>query len=89
MCGGIFLWVSHFQQPLYKITKKTIEAHLLLRSGKNNLITDISGIFVGNSYDEELRSGVTVIMPDCRCVASIDIRAVSYTHLTLPTKRIV
>ena len=46
----------------------------MLRSGKNNLITDISGIFVGNSYDEELRSGVTVIMPDCRCVASIDIR---------------
>ncbi len=46
----------------------------MLRSGKNNLITDISGILVGNSYDEELRSGVTVIMPDCSCVASIDIR---------------
>ena len=29
---------------------------------------------VGNSYDEELRSGVTVIMPDSSCVASIDIR---------------
>ena len=68
------MWVSHFQQPLYKLICKTFEVHLLLRSGKNNLITDISSIFVGNSYDEELRSGVTVIMPDCSCVASIDIR---------------
>ena len=41
----------------------------LLRPGTNNLITDISGIFVGNSHDEQLRSGVTVIMPDSSCVA--------------------
>ena len=46
----------------------------LLRPGTNNLITDISGIFVGNSHDEQLRSGVTVIMPDSSCVASIDLR---------------
>ena len=46
----------------------------MFKPGTNNLITDVPGIQVGNSHDTELRSGVTVIIPDSACVASIDIR---------------
>ena len=33
----------------------------LFKTGKKNLITDVSGLLVGNSHDENLKSGVTVI----------------------------
>ena len=43
--------------------------------GPKNLITDVDGLRVGNAEDEKIKTGVTVL-----------IGAVSYTHLTLPTK---
>jgi len=46
----------------------------LLNPGNDNLITDVIGIKVGNSHDESIRSGVTVILPDWPSTASIDIR---------------
>lgn len=46
----------------------------MLHPGKDNLITDVLGIKVGNSHDESVRSGVTVIIPDWPTTASIDIR---------------
>jgi len=39
-----------------------------------NLITDIPGIKVGNAHDEKLRSGVTVVLPDERVKAVLDVR---------------
>ena len=39
-----------------------------------NLITDVGGLRVGNAHDERLASGVTVLIPDRACVASVDIR---------------
>ena len=42
--------------------------------GPRNLITDIDGVAVGQSYDKDLRSGVTVVLPDGPARASADIR---------------
>ena len=39
-----------------------------------NLITDVEGLSVGNAHDADLRSGVTVILPDQPAVAVIDVR---------------
>jgi len=46
----------------------------MIKVGKQNLITDVPGIQVGNYYDEAVRTGVTVIIPDEPAIASADIR---------------
>ncbi len=46
----------------------------MIRPGQRNLITDVPGILVGNAHDVEVRSGVTVILPDDRAVAGVDVR---------------
>jgi L-aminopeptidase/D-esterase-like protein len=35
--------------------------HVAMRPGPLNLITDVTGLRVGNSHDQKLRSGVTVL----------------------------
>jgi L-aminopeptidase/D-esterase-like protein len=40
-------------------------------SGRRNLITDVSGIRVGNAQDERIRTGVTVVLPEARAVAAV------------------
>ena len=45
-----------------------------LRPGTRNLITDVDGISVGNAQSLSVRSGVTVVLPDQRCVAAADVR---------------
>ncbi|HEY0418714.1 MAG TPA: P1 family peptidase, partial [Acetobacteraceae bacterium] len=44
------------------------------RPGPRNLITDIVGIAVGNADDAAVRSGVTVVLPEARAVAAVDVR---------------
>lgn len=39
-----------------------------------NLITDVAGLRVGNTHDEKLRSGVTVLLSDEPMTASVDVR---------------
>ena len=39
-----------------------------------NLITDVAGLSVGNAHDENLRSGVTVLLCDAPMTAAIDVR---------------
>lgn len=46
----------------------------IIRKGPRNLITDVDGIRVGNAHDADVRSGVTVILPDGRAVAGVDVR---------------
>ena len=46
----------------------------MIKTGKQNLITDVPGIQVGNAQDEVIRTGVTVIIPDEPAIASADIR---------------
>ena len=46
----------------------------MIKTGKTNLITDVPGIQVGNAQNENLRSGVTVIVPEAPAVASVDVR---------------
>jgi L-aminopeptidase/D-esterase-like protein len=43
----------------------------MFRSGPRNLITDVSGLKVGNVHDTRLKSGVTVVLPDEPSVASV------------------
>lgn len=45
-----------------------------IRKGPRNLITDVDGIRVGNAGNVDLRSGSTVILPDMRAVAAVDVR---------------
>jgi L-aminopeptidase/D-esterase-like protein len=42
--------------------------------GPLNLITDVSGLLVGNAEDEAARTGVTVILPEGRAVCAVDAR---------------
>ena len=42
--------------------------------GPRNLITDVAGLMVGQAEDAGARSGVTVILPGERAVASVDVR---------------
>jgi len=44
---------------------------MIIRPGPRNLITDIPGLLVGNADDAELRSGVTVLLPDQPAVAAV------------------
>ncbi len=46
----------------------------MAQTGTNNLITDIPGLRVGNADDTDVRTGVTVILPDKPAVAAYDIR---------------
>jgi len=51
-----------------------VKGKIMIKVGKQNLITDVPGIKVGNAQDEEIRTGVTVIIPDEPAIASADIR---------------
>jgi L-aminopeptidase/D-esterase-like protein len=42
--------------------------------GALNLITDVAGLAIGEAHDAKARSGVTVILPDQRCAAAVDVR---------------
>lgn len=46
----------------------------MTRPGPLNLITDISGLTIGNAHDEALRSGVTVLLGDAPMTTAVDIR---------------
>ncbi|HET8727196.1 MAG TPA: P1 family peptidase [Alphaproteobacteria bacterium] len=46
----------------------------MIRPGRRNLITDVPGLAVGNAEDHGARTGVTVILPDRRVVAAVDVR---------------
>lgn len=45
-----------------------------MRTGTDNLITDIEGLLVGNAQDDHLKSGVTVLTSDKPFVAAVDVR---------------
>lgn len=42
--------------------------------GARNLITDVDGLSVGNAADDDVWTGVTVVLPDTRCLAAVDVR---------------
>ena len=42
--------------------------------GPRNLITDVPGLKVGQAEDAAVRTGVTVVLPDDRCVCACDVR---------------
>lgn len=44
------------------------------RPGPRNLVTDVDGIRVGNAEDARAWSGTTVVLPDERAVAAVDVR---------------
>jgi L-aminopeptidase/D-esterase-like protein len=46
----------------------------MVRSGARNLITDVPGLRVGQAVDTNLRSGVTVLLPDSPARTVADIR---------------
>ena len=44
-----------------------------MKVGKNNLITDVTGVLVGNSHDEIMKSGVTVFTSEKRFAAAVTV----------------
>ncbi|HLY06273.1 MAG TPA: P1 family peptidase [Rhizomicrobium sp.] len=46
----------------------------MTRTGKRNLITDVEGLFVGQSEHHAARTGVTVILADPAVAAAVDVR---------------
>jgi L-aminopeptidase/D-esterase-like protein len=47
---------------------------MTIRPGPKNLITDVTGITVGQAHDAGVRTGVTVVLPEGRAVAGGDVR---------------
>ncbi len=47
---------------------------MTVKVGPRNLLTDVDGINVGNAENHEVRTGVTVILPDEAAVAGVDTR---------------
>lgn len=45
-----------------------------VRAGARNLVTDVAGLRVGQASDGDVRTGVTVILPDAPAVAACDVR---------------
>ncbi len=45
-----------------------------MKPGPRNLITDVAGILIGNAEDHDIRTGVTVILPDAPVLAAVDVR---------------
>lgn len=45
-----------------------------MKLGALNAITDVPGIAIGSAEDETVRTGVTVILPDARAVAAVDVQ---------------
>ena len=43
-------------------------------TGARNLITDVPGLKVGNAQDTDVKTGVTVIIPDSPAVTAVDVR---------------
>lgn len=62
---------------------------MAMRPGPRNLITDVDGIKVGSAQDDRARTGVTVVLPDDRIVAGVDVRGAApgtrETDLLAPT----
>lgn len=46
----------------------------MAQAGPRNLISDVSGLRVGNAHDADLRSGVTVLLLDAPTPAAADVR---------------
>ncbi len=46
----------------------------MIRPGPKNLLTDVTGLKVGNSEDHDARSGVTVVLADRPAIAAVDVR---------------
>ncbi|MBW3560835.1 MAG: P1 family peptidase, partial [Proteobacteria bacterium] len=42
--------------------------------GPRNLLTDVPGLRVGQAEDTQVRTGVTVVLPDEPAVAAVDVR---------------
>ncbi len=63
----------------------------MIQPGPRNLITDVDGILVGNAEDQRARTGVTVVLPVDRAVASGEVRGAApgtrETDLLDPTCR--
>ena len=45
-----------------------------MKAGAANAITDVPGLHVGTAEDPDVRTGVTVVLPDSRAVAAADVR---------------
>ncbi|MEE9428102.1 MAG: P1 family peptidase [Paracoccaceae bacterium] len=44
-----------------------------MKTGAQNLITDVSGLYVGNAQNETLKSGTTVLTGDIAFIAAVDV----------------
>ncbi|WP_179875443.1 P1 family peptidase [Sinorhizobium sp. BJ1] len=45
----------------------------MMRKGRNNLITDVAGVLVGNAEDHRLKSGVTAVLCDPPATAAVQV----------------
>ena len=46
----------------------------MMEPGARNAITDVPGLAVGSAEDAVIRTGVTVVLPDVRAVAAVDVQ---------------
>lgn len=46
----------------------------MIETGPRNTITDVPGLKIGTAHDTMVRTGVTVLLPDDRAVAAVDVR---------------
>jgi len=65
---------SRATAPLGAFGQSAGAAEKISRTGPRNLITDVAGLKVGQADDADVKTGVTVIIPDKAAVAACDVR---------------
>ncbi|NNC35877.1 MAG: peptidase S58 family protein [Acidimicrobiales bacterium] len=45
-----------------------------IQTGRQNLLTDVAGLKIGQAHDERVRTGVTVLLPDEPMKCAVDVR---------------
>lgn len=72
--AGFFFGSTQEPMACFDHQYVTLQGKYTAMTELKNLITDVPGLKVGNAHDVTLRSGVTVVLPDERVKAVLDVR---------------
>jgi L-aminopeptidase/D-esterase-like protein len=58
----------------FGMTSRPLHGGAVIRPGPRNSLADVAGILVGSAEHAAARTGVTVVLPERRALAAVDVR---------------